>query len=132
MRNDKSAREHSGTALKLLDYGTVLDKLWQTTVRAARLQDIDPRCARSLRAWNAMGVVRMEMEGRLSPEDLIIAENNLERFIQLMKTEAVFLGRLDRLDNDCFHAAHRRLARRSMLSPFTLWPFWPNDLFVNN
>jgi glycine cleavage system aminomethyltransferase T len=130
MRKDKSAKEHS-EALKLLDYGAVLDKLWQTAQAAGPL-DIGPRSARSLRAWNAMGVMRMEMEGRLSPEDLAIAETNLKRFIQLMKTEAVFLGRLDRLDNDCFHAAHRRLERRSILSPFTLWPFWPNDVFANN
>jgi hypothetical protein len=132
MRKDKSEKGHSGTALKLLDYEAVMDRLWQTTIQAARPLDIGPRSARSLRAWNAMGVMRMEMEGRLSREDLAIAETNLKRFIQLMKTEAVFLGRPDRLDNECFHAAHRRLERRSILSPFTLWPFWPSDVFVSN
>ena len=45
-----------------------------------------------------------------------------------MKTEAVFLGHSDRLDRDCFHAAHRRLERRSILTQFTLWPFWPNGV----
>ena len=70
----------------------------------------------------------METEGRLTPGDVAIAESNLRRFIQLMKTEAVFLGHSDRLDRDCFHAAHRRLERRSILTQFTLWPFWPNGV----
>jgi hypothetical protein len=74
----------------------------------------------------------MEEEGRLTPEDLDTAENNLRRFIKLMKTEAVFPGRANRLDRDCFHAAHRRLERRSILTQFTLWPFWPNGVAVND
>jgi hypothetical protein len=51
----------------------------------------------------------MELENQLSAENLAVTENNLKRFIQLMKTEGVFLGHADRLDKDCFDAAHRRL-----------------------
>ena len=69
-----------------------------------------------------------ELEGRVSPEDLAIAISNLKRFVQLMKTEGVIIGHADRLDSDCFNAAHRRVERRSILSQRTLWPFWPNDL----
>ena len=79
-----------------------------------------------------MGVGRMETEGRLSPENLAIAESSLKHFIQLMKTEAVFLGHTDQLDKDCFQAAHRRLEGHSRVSQFALWPFWPNDFVMNN
>ena len=129
---EKSRKEYPGMALKLSNDRASLDELWQTARQAASPMDIGPRSARQLRAWIVIGVKRMEMEGRLSPENLAIAEKNLKHFIQLMKTEAVYLGRADRLDKDCFHAAHRRIERRSILSQFTLWPFWPNDLVMNN
>jgi hypothetical protein len=74
----------------------------------------------------------MEMEGRLTPRDLATAESSLRRFIQLMKIEAVFLGHASRLDRDCFQAAHRRLEQRSILTQFTLWPFWPNSVAVKS
>lgn len=108
-----------------LNSGRLTDELWQTAVEAARPAEFGPRCARFLRAWSRLAVERMETEDRLTPGDLATAESNLRRFIQLMKTEGVFLGHVDRLDQDCFHAAHRRLERRSVLSQFTLWPFWP-------
>jgi hypothetical protein len=40
-----------------------------------------------LRAWIARGIDRMEMEGRLTPEDLAIVHANLKNFIQLAKIE---------------------------------------------
>ena len=129
---EKSRKEYPGMALKLSNDRASLDELWQTARQAASPMDIGPRSARLLRAWIVIGLKRMEMEGRLSLENLAIAENNLKHFIQLMKTEAVYLGRADRLDKDCFRAAHRRIERRSILSQFTLWPFWPNDLVMNN
>ena len=132
MMKEKSAKELPEVALKTSNYGALLNELWQTVRQVASPMDIGPLCARSLRAWIAMGVTRMEIEGRLSQENLAIAENNLKRFIQLMKTEAVFIGHADRLDKACFHAAHRRLERRSILSQFTLWPFWPNEVVMNN
>jgi len=122
----KSDRETAG----VLDPGMLIDELWQTTVETASPAEIGPSCRHFLRAWNSLAVERMEAEGRLAPEDLATAEDNLRRFVQLMKTEAVFLGHPNRLDRGCFKAAHRRLERRSILSQFTLWPFWPNSVAV--
>ncbi|MBV8377777.1 MAG: hypothetical protein JO279_12320 [Verrucomicrobia bacterium] len=113
--------ENSGA----LNPGKVSEELWQAVIEAARPSELGPRCARFLRAWNRLAAERMETEDRLTPEDLSTAKKNLRLFIQLMKTEAVFLGHTERLDQDCFHAAHRRLQRRSLLTQFTLWPFWP-------
>ena len=108
----KSDRETAG----VLDPGMLINDLWQTTVETACPAEIGPRCGNFLRAWNSLAVERMETEGRLTPEDLATAEGNLRRFVQMMKTEAVFLGHANRLDRDCFQAAHRRLERRSILS----------------
>jgi hypothetical protein len=120
----KSDRETAA----VLDPGMLIDNLWQKTVETANPAEISPRCGHFLRAWNSLAVERMETEGRLAPEDLAAAEDNVRRFVQLMKTEAVFLGHPNRLDRDCFRAAHRGLERRSILSQFTLWPFWPNSV----
>jgi hypothetical protein len=114
----------------VLDPETLIDELWQTTVRTASPAEIVPGFGHFLRAWNSLAVERMEAEGRLASDDLTTAEDNLRRFVQLMKTEAVFLGHPNRLDRGCFRAAHRRLEQRSILSQFTLWPFWPNSVAV--
>jgi hypothetical protein len=87
-------------------------ELWQTTVETASPSEIGPRCGHLLRAWNSLAVERMETEGRLEQEDLATHP--------------------DRLDWGCFQAAHRRLERRSILSQFTLWPFWPNGVAVKS
>ena len=132
MIKEKSAKKRPEARLKMSDYRASQDELWKTARQAASPMDIGPHSTRLLRAWIAMGVGRMETEGRLSPENLAIAESNLKHFIQLMKTEAVFLGHTDQLDKDCFHAAHRTLEGHSRVSQFTLWPFWPNDFVMNN
>lgn len=124
-------KRHDGTSNNF-DPGMFIDELWETAVETASPGKFGPRCERFLRAWNHLAVERMQEEGRLTPEDLATAETNLRRFIDLMKTEAVFLGRANRLDRDCFQAAHRRLERRSMLTQFTLWPFWPNSVAVTS
>jgi hypothetical protein len=79
-----------------------------------------------------MGVERMTTTGRLRPSDLAIARANIQAFVQLMKSEAVFLGRPDRLDKETLRAAHRRLERKGLLTPFTLWPFWPNEFVARD
>jgi len=111
-----------------LNSAVLMDELWLTAIEAVGASGMDARCELFLRAWNALAVERMETEDRSTAEDLAIAESSLRRFIQLMKIEAVYLGHADRLDRDCFKAAHRRLQRRSMLTQFTLWPFWPNSV----
>ena len=113
-----------------LNPGMLIDELWETAVENASPGQFGHRCERFLRAWNFLAVERMEEEGRLTPEDLATAETNLRRFIDLMKIEAVFLGHANHLNLDCFQAAHRRLERRSILTQFTLWPYWPNGVAV--
>jgi hypothetical protein len=104
----------------VLDPGMLIDEFWQTTVETASPAEIGPHCGHFLRAWNFLAIERMETEGRLTPADLATAKNSLRRFVQLMKTEAVFLGHPNRLDQNCFQAAHGRLERRSISTQFTL------------
>ena len=54
------------------------------------------------------------------PSDLANARANIRAFVQLMKSEAVFLGEPDRLDKETLRAAHRRLERKGFLTTFTL------------
>ena len=106
--------------------------LWQSAHEAAAPLEMDPACARFLRAWIAMGVERMETTGRTTPPDLAIARTNVKAFVQLMKSEAVFLGQAGRLDNETLRATHRRLERKGLLTTFTLWPFWPNEFVARD
>ena len=108
------------------------DALWQTALEAADPVEIGPTCALSLRAWISIGVQRMERQRRLAPEDLGIAHTNLRKLVSLMKKEAVFLGKPDRLDNTTFHAVRRRLQRQASLTTFALWPFWPHNFVATN
>jgi hypothetical protein len=131
-KGKKFTQDHLAVAVEGWDLRALEDKLWQTVVEAALPFEIDQHCARSLRAWNATGVERMKLEDRVSPQDFAIAGNNLKGFIQLMKSEGIFIGHADRLDNDCFYAAQKRLKRSSILAQVTLWPFLPSDLVANN
>jgi hypothetical protein len=108
------------------------DALWQTAVESVAPLEMHPACALSLRAWIAIGVQRMERQRRWAPEDLAIAQSNLRYFIKLMKREAVFLGKPDRLDNATFRKARGRLRRQGALTAFALWPFWPHFFVVTN
>ena len=67
---EKSGKEHPEITIKISDDRALLDEFWQTARQAASPMDIGPRSARLLRAWIVIGVKRMEMEGRLSPENL--------------------------------------------------------------
>jgi hypothetical protein len=106
-------------------------ELWQNAVDTAAPLGFDPACARFLHAWIAMGVERMAITARLTPPDLAMARANIRAFVQLMKSEAVFLGHSDCLDEETLRAAHRRLERKSLLTTFTLWPFWPHEFGMN-
>jgi hypothetical protein len=127
-KESNQVQGRSATTVEALKVGAIEDKLWQTAVEAAIPFEFDQRGAHSLRAWNAIGAERMKLEGRMSPEDFVIVETNLRGFVQLMKSEGIFIGHTDRLDDECFHAAHRRLKRSSILAQVTLWPFWPSHL----
>src|SRR5438067_1598749 len=108
------------------------DVLWQTALENVGTTEMEATCARSLRAWIAVGVQRMERQRRLAPEDIANARANLAKLIDLMKREAVFLGRPDHLDNAAFQAARRRLRRQGSLTAFSLWPFWPLSFVATN
>jgi hypothetical protein len=115
-----------------LNLKTLEDALWQTVLETVDPLEIEPACALSLRAWIAIGVQRMERQFRLASEDVTIAHANLRNFIDLMKREAVFLGRPDHLDNATFRAARSRLRRLAALTTFALWPFWPHNFVVTH
>jgi hypothetical protein len=103
------------------------DDLWQLVLNSVGSLQIGPICAHSLRAWIATAVGRMRLENRLTPQDLAIARANLKRLIDIMKTESFIQGHVDRLDNDSFQAAHRKIERHAILTAFNLWPFWPKE-----
>jgi hypothetical protein len=102
-------------------------ELWQTALETVGPREVSAAWAQHLRAWLAMAIERMENEGRVAPQEVALATTNLRRFIDLMKTEAVFLGHADRLDRAVFQAVERHLARQGFLSLESLWPFWPNE-----
>ena len=108
------------------------DALWKTILEAAGPVEIRPACERSLRGWITIGVQRMERQRRVAPEDLAIAHASMRKFVDILKKEAVFLGKPNYLDNTTFQAARRRLRRQSRLSAFTLWPFWPQSFVLTS
>jgi hypothetical protein len=110
-----------------LNATTLQRELWRSALDTAAPLEFEPACTHFLRAWIAMGVERMIMSNRRAPQDLAVAHGNIRAFVQLMKSEAVFLGRPERLDKETLRAAHRRLERKGLLSTFTLWPFWPHQ-----
>jgi hypothetical protein len=104
-------------------------ELWQTALETVGPREVSAAWAQHLRAWLAMAIARMENEGRVGPPEVALATANLRRFIDLMKTEAVFVGHADRLDRAVFEAVERQLARKGLLSLESLWPFWPNEFY---
>jgi hypothetical protein len=108
------------------------EALWQTALEALGSAELQRTCALSLRAWIAVGVQRMERQRRWTPEDLTLAHVNLRKFVNLMKREAVFLGKSDYLDNAAFRKARERLRRQGSLATFALWPFWPFHFVATN
>jgi hypothetical protein len=101
------------------------ETLWQTVISTCGSLKIEPSCQLFLQAWISNGIQRMEDEHRLKPEDIETAKNNLKTFVETMKAEAVNAGAA-RLDNKAFHAAEHALGRRSFITVFSLWPFWPH------
>jgi hypothetical protein len=101
------------------------EQLWVTVLESADPLKIDPSCQLFLQAWINNGVERMRNESRMAPEDVATAKVNLKTFVEMMKAEPLAHG-TERLDNKCFHAAQRKLERRSFITVFSLWPFWPH------
>jgi hypothetical protein len=128
----KIVREHAMHIPSYLNLQRLEDTFWQTALETVDTLEIDPACALSLRSWIAIGVQRMDRQRRLASEDVVIAHTNLRKFIELMKKEAVFLGRPDHLDNTTFRAARRRLRRLATLTTFSLWPFWPHNFVATH
>ncbi len=106
---------------------TLDEQLWQTALEAADTFKIDASCQLFLQAWIANGAERMIDENRCDPVELAFAKENLATFIKLMKSAAYEHGS-ERLDNKCFHQAEHSLERRSFLTVYSLWPFWPHAL----
>jgi hypothetical protein len=68
----------------------------------------------------------------MAPEDLATAQRNLQKFIDILKKEAVFLGKPNNLDNATFQAARLRLRRQASMTTLTLWPFWPHNFVLTS
>jgi thymidylate kinase len=104
---------------------TLNEQLWVSVLESAAPLKIDPSCQLFLQAWITNGVERMHNENRIAPENVATAKDNLKTFIELMKAEPLAHG-TERLDNKCFHAALHKLERRSFITVYSLWPFWPH------
>ena len=116
------------SSLRLRD---IEDILWKTALRSAGTVKIRSACERSLRAWIVIAVQRMERQHRFGPEDVSIAEDSVTKLVDLLKREAVLLGKVSHLDYATFQAARRRLREQGALIPVTLWPFWPHQFDLN-
>jgi hypothetical protein len=103
------------------------EQLWVTVLESADPLKIDPSCQLFLQAWISNGVGRMRNEHRVAEVDLATAKANLKTFVDLMKAETLSHG-TDRIDNKSFHGAQHSLERRSFLTVYSLWPFWPHAL----
>jgi hypothetical protein len=103
------------------------EQLWVTVLESADPLKIDPSCQLFLQAWIYNGVGRMRNEHRIAEVDLATAKANLKTFVDLMKAETLAHG-TDRIDNKSFHGAQHSLERRSFLTVYSLWPFWPHAL----
>jgi hypothetical protein len=106
---------------------TLSEQLWVTVLESADPLKIDPSCQLFLQAWISNGIERMRNEHRIAEVDLASAKANLKTFVDLMKAETLAHG-TDRIDNKSFHAAQHSLERRSFLTVYSLWPFWPHAL----
>jgi hypothetical protein len=109
----------------MISTATLNEQLWVTVLESADPLKIDPSCQLFLQAWIINAVERMQTEKRLAADDIALAKTNLKTFVDLMKAETLGRG-TERLDNKCFHAAQHSLERRSFLTVYSLWPFWPH------
>lgn len=104
---------------------TLNEQLWATVLESADPFKIDPSCQLFLQAWISNAVERMHDEHCITEEHVTLAKSNLKSFVDLMKAEVLAHG-TERLDNKSFHAAQHSLERRSRLTVYSLWPFWPH------
>jgi hypothetical protein len=109
----------------MMSTATLNEQLWASVLESAYPLKIDPSCQLFLQAWITNAVERMLTEKRVSAEDVATAKASLKTFVELMKAETLARG-TERLDNKCFHAAQHGLERRSFLTVYSLWPFWPH------
>ena len=116
--------DRSGKANSMVN-ATLDEQLWQTVIDSAGALKIDASCQLFLQAWIANGIERMVSENRTDAKDVAEAKENLKTFVEQMKQEAFARGG-EHLDNKCFHAAEHSLERRSRITVFSLWPFWPH------
>jgi hypothetical protein len=97
------------------------DQLWETVLTSVGPLEIRAGCEQQLREIIAQGAKRMALERRTAPDDIGMAEQNLERLIGLMKHNAELLGHPQWLGEDTLLSADSALR----LMRFELWPFWP-------
>jgi hypothetical protein len=66
----------------------VVDPLWEEVLVEAGPLKIHSNCEQQLRKIVEQGVERMTLENRTTPDDIATAEQNLGRFVGLMKHNA--------------------------------------------
>jgi hypothetical protein len=81
--------------------------------------EIHMGCEQQLRGIIAQGAERMALENRTAPGDIAMAEENLGRFVGLMKHSAELLGHPQVLGEDTLLAADQTL----IVLAFRPWPF---------
>jgi hypothetical protein len=123
--------KNSMIALNLAS-NTLQNKLSKIVTESVKPLTVNAQCRLALRALITDASNRMALEERVADEDVALASANLKRFIHEMKVESVFLGHAEELKYDSFRAARDRMERHAVITPFTLWPFWPSAFVAGN
>jgi hypothetical protein len=98
---------------------TIGDQLWKKVLLEAGSLEIRDSCEEQLHEIIEQGAERMTVENRVGPADIFTAEQNLGRFVGLMKHNAQLLGHPDWLGEDTLRAADEAL----IVLAFRPWPF---------
>jgi hypothetical protein len=98
---------------------TIGDQLWKKVLLEAGPLEIRDSCQQQLHEIIEQGAERMTLENRLGPADIFTAEENLGRFVGLMKHSAELLGHPQVLGEDTLFAADQTL----IVLAFRPWPF---------
>ena len=130
--NDILKSMKSSMMISDVNTNTLQIKLTKIVEQSMQPLSASAQCRLALRALITEAVNRMVLEQRLADDDVALACTNLKRFVHEMKIESVFLGHAEQLKYNSFRAARERMEKHAVVTPFTLWPFWPCEYVVGN
>jgi hypothetical protein len=107
--------------MRRLNVTELANKLWEKVVESADPLSIHSDCEQQLHRIIQRGAERMFAENRTAPEDLVLAEANIDRLINMMKHHAELLNHPQWLGEDTLSSVDRSF----QVMRFELWPFWP-------